>query len=49
MKNKVTCIIPAYNEERRIGQVLDVIVKHPGINEIIVVNDGSKDKTNLAY
>lgn len=41
----VTCIIPAYNEEKRIGRVLDVVVKSKDINEIIVVNDGSMDRT----
>jgi glycosyltransferase involved in cell wall biosynthesis len=41
----VTCIIPAYNEELRISKVLDVVVESPDIDEIIVVNDGSKDGT----
>jgi len=41
----ITCIIPAYNEEERIGNVLDVVVEWKAIDEIIVVNDGSKDRT----
>jgi glycosyltransferase involved in cell wall biosynthesis len=41
----VTCIIPAYNEEARISNVLDVVVESPDIDEIIVVNDGSADGT----
>ncbi len=45
MKKKVTCIIPAYNEENRISKVLEVVRGHPLINEIIVVNDCSKDNT----
>lgn len=42
---KVTCIIPAYNEEKRIIPILDIATKHPLINEIIVVDDGSIDRT----
>lgn len=38
-------IIPAYNEEKRIGEVLDIILKKLPNYEIIVVDDGSKDKT----
>lgn len=45
IKNKVSCIIPAYNEGPRIRAVLDVISTSPFINEIIVINDGSKDDT----
>jgi hypothetical protein len=41
----VTCIIPAYNEATRIGTVLEAVVGHPLISEIIVVDDGSKDAT----
>lgn len=42
---KVTTIIPAYNEEKTIVGVLEVIANSPLIDEIIVVNDGSSDKT----
>ncbi|MBU5688207.1 MAG: glycosyltransferase family 2 protein [Candidatus Aenigmarchaeota archaeon] len=38
-------IIPAYNEEKRIGEVLEILLKNLSDYEIIVVNDGSKDKT----
>jgi glycosyltransferase involved in cell wall biosynthesis len=41
----VSAVVPAYNEETYIGQVLDVIVKIPELKEIIVVNDGSTDNT----
>jgi glycosyltransferase involved in cell wall biosynthesis len=45
MKEGVSCIIAAYNEEKRISPVLSVVTNHSLINEIIVVNDGSKDNT----
>ncbi|MFA5961127.1 MAG: glycosyltransferase family 2 protein [Parcubacteria group bacterium] len=41
----ISCIIPAYNEEGRIGNVLEAVHRHPLINEVIVVDDGSKDQT----
>ena len=41
----VSCIVCAYNEEARIGGVLTVLSSHPLLNEIIVVDDGSKDRT----
>lgn len=41
----VAAIIPAYNEEKTIGNVLEVLVNMDVINEIIVVSDGSCDKT----
>ncbi|MDP3004025.1 MAG: glycosyltransferase family 2 protein [Candidatus Azambacteria bacterium] len=43
--SKISCIIPAYNEEPRIGAVLRAVYEHPLIDEIIVVDDGSKDRT----
>lgn len=42
---KVTCIIPAYNEEDRILPVLEAAKQSPLISEMIVVNDGSTDRT----
>lgn len=41
----ITCIIPAYNEEKTIGDMLDVLKKVDLVDEIIVVSDGSIDKT----
>lgn len=41
----VSCIIPAYNEGKRIEAVLRAVYKHPLISEIIVVDDGSNDDT----
>ena len=44
-RERVAVIIPAYNEEDRIGQVLEAVAKCSLVDEIIVVNDGSTDKT----
>ena len=40
-----TAIIAAYNEERTIGHVLRVLTRNRLIDEIIVVSDGSTDRT----
>ncbi|VVB79868.1 Glycosyltransferase AglI [uncultured archaeon] len=45
MKRGVSCIVPAYNEEGRIGNVLRVLEKHPLLKEVIVINDCSTDNT----
>jgi HAD superfamily phosphoserine phosphatase-like hydrolase len=42
---KITCIIPAYNEETTLGSVVGIIKRVISIDEIIVVDDGSTDKT----
>lgn len=45
MKSRVLVIIPAYNEEKSIGRVIDKIQKTaPGV-DIVVVDDGSCDNT----
>ena len=41
----ISCIICAYNEEGRIGPVLDVVSKYVRFNEVIIVDDGSVDAT----
>lgn len=45
MPKKVSAIIPAYNEETTIAGVVKTCLKAPEIEEVIVVNDGSTDKT----
>jgi len=42
---KLAVIIPAYNEDKTIGTVLDAIREVPEVDEIIVVSDGSTDGT----
>ena len=41
----VSVIIPAYNEENTIRQVLETVQSLPLEIQIIVVNDGSTDNT----
>ena len=42
---KVSVIIPAYNEEDTVAKVVEVIKKVSFVDEVIVVNDGSSDRT----
>lgn len=41
----IAVVIPAYNEEKTIGNVLEVLVNIDIITDIIVVSDGSEDNT----
>ncbi|MFZ5899599.1 MAG: glycosyltransferase family 2 protein [Bacillota bacterium] len=45
MAMKVSVIIPAYNEEGRIGATVRAVRSIPEVAEVIVVNDGSADAT----
>jgi len=49
MGPSLSIVIPAYNEEKRIGQSLDEILRFLNQNnygaEVIVVDDGSRDRT----
>lgn len=42
---RTTAIIAAYNEERTIADVLHALTASPLIDEVIVVSDGSEDRT----
>ncbi len=44
-KPKVAAVVPAYNEEYTIGSILQVLQRCKAIDEVIVVNDGSSDRT----
>jgi polyprenyl-phospho-N-acetylgalactosaminyl synthase len=44
-RNEIYIIIPAYNEEKVIGNVISELLSK-GFNNLIVVNDGSKDNTS---
>ncbi len=41
----VVVVVPAYNEEETIGEVCTVLVGHPQVDEVVVVSDGSTDRT----
>ncbi len=45
--NKVSVIIPAYNEESHIAKTLKSLKEINEVTEIIVVDDGSKDNTSI--
>lgn len=47
MKSNCLVIIPAYNEEKNITQVLHSIQALPVSFDIVVVNDGSADQTGI--
>jgi glycosyltransferase involved in cell wall biosynthesis len=42
---KTVCIIPAYNEERTIGGVIETVKSVGLVDDIIVISDGSIDST----
>ena len=44
-KKHITAVVPAYNEEKTLGNILKALTKSGFIQEIIVINDGSKDNT----
>ncbi|MGB9791114.1 MAG: PIG-L family deacetylase [Thermacetogeniaceae bacterium] len=41
----VSAVVPAYNEALTVGRIIEVLKKVPLVDEIIVVDDGSKDGT----
>jgi glycosyltransferase involved in cell wall biosynthesis len=43
--HRITSIIAAYNEEKTIGPIIDVLKSVPIIEQIVVVSDGSTDRT----
>lgn len=43
--HRITSIIAAYNEEKTIGPIIDVLKRVPVIEQIVVVSDGSTDRT----
>lgn len=42
---KLSVIMPVYNEEKTVAQVLTKLLKVPEAKEVVVVNDGSTDGT----
>ncbi|MDI6602097.1 MAG: glycosyltransferase family 2 protein [Thermoanaerobacteraceae bacterium] len=41
----ISALIPAFNEEKTVGNVIGVLKSCEKIDEIIVINDGSEDRT----
>lgn len=41
----ISVIIPAYNEEKNIRRVIRLVKRHPGVSEVIVMDDRSSDDT----
>lgn len=47
MKNmKTAAVVAAFNEQENIGNVLRVLLSSKDLDEVIVVDDGSKDRTS---
>jgi len=42
---KVTAIVPALNEEKTVGNVLKVLLQSKDLDEVILVDGGSEDRT----
>jgi len=42
---KIAAVIPAYNEEATIGEIIRTVRQVPVISEVLVVSDGSTDNT----
>jgi glycosyltransferase involved in cell wall biosynthesis len=45
IKKNISCVIPAYNEEKNISKVLEVVTTYNNFFEIIIIDDASKDNT----
>lgn len=43
---KLSVVIPAYNEEKTIAKILKKVFLQPEVKNVLVVNDGSFDKTH---
>jgi glycosyltransferase involved in cell wall biosynthesis len=44
---RFACLVPAFNEGPRITNVLSVLVGHPDLDRVLVVDDGSSDDTGI--
>lgn len=45
LANTVSTVIPAYNAELYLAEAIDSVLSQPGSAEVIVVDDGSTDRT----
>ena len=46
MDNSLLVVIPAFNEEAVLGRTLDALLQDVSSNQVLVVSDGSTDKTS---
>jgi glycosyltransferase involved in cell wall biosynthesis len=46
MDNSLLVVIPAFNEEVVLGRTLDALLQEVSSNQVLVVSDGSTDKTS---
>jgi dolichol-phosphate hexosyltransferase len=44
-RDQLSVMVPAFNEERTIGLILDQVLERPEVGEVIAVDDGSTDGT----
>ncbi|MBE3577125.1 MAG: glycosyltransferase [Limnochordales bacterium] len=44
---RVSAVIPAYNEEERVADTVRALLGSPLIDEVVVVDDGSRDRTAI--
>jgi cellulose synthase/poly-beta-1,6-N-acetylglucosamine synthase-like glycosyltransferase len=42
---RVAAVVPAFNNERTISETVGVLLRDPGIEKVVVIDDGSVDKT----
>ncbi|MFC4994550.1 glycosyltransferase family 2 protein [Rubritalea tangerina] len=46
IEKPLSVVIPAYNEEKTVAQVIDSVLSVPLVGEVIVVDDCSRDRTS---
>ena len=46
MDSSLLVVIPAFNEEAVLGRTLDALLQEVSSNQVLVVSDGSTDKTS---
>ena len=44
-RGQLSVMMPAFNEDRTIAIILDHVLERPEVGEVIVVDDGSTDRT----
>lgn len=47
VEKSLSIVVPVFNEEETLGQIIDLLVPLPGLLEIVIVDDGSTDRTPM--